>query len=178
MRFICEPGDSPSVGIYFMVQCGRPLLMVWVCDRAMTPPPCCAAGEGIPRREQRGVYPHPAALPASGLREVPHSLQWVETAPSLLIDNQAYSIGLSVRRCVCVCVARLRAVQDREYGGLPGEAPVGPGQAELPQLLVLGPPGDPPGLQGDAVHQRPQVRRPEPRAAIAPKAKRVFCSCY
>ncbi|XP_059728749.1 histone acetyltransferase KAT8 isoform X2 [Haemorhous mexicanus] len=82
-------------------------------------------GKGVPGREQRGVHPDPAPVPAPRLRQIPHRLQ-------------------------------LRAVQAGEHRGLPGEAALGPGQAQLPQLLVLGAAGDPPGLQGHPVHQGPQ----------------------
>lgn len=52
---------------------------------------------------------------------------------------------------------RLRAVQAGKHGGFPGETAVGPGKAELPQLLVLGAAGDPEGLSGHLVHQGSQV---------------------
>lgn len=58
---------------------------------------------------------------------------------------------------VCDAVCRLRAVEAGERGRLSGEASVRPGEAELQKLLVLGPAGDPEGLQGNAVHQRSQV---------------------
>ncbi|CAM9117175.1 unnamed protein product, partial [Bubo scandiacus] len=51
---------------------------------------------------------------------------------------------------------QLRAVQAGEHGGVPREAAVGPGEVELPQLLVLGAAGDPQGLPGHPLHQGPQ----------------------
>lgn len=54
-------------------------------------------------------------------------------------------------------VCRLRAVEAGECRGFSGEASVWPREAKLQKLLVLGPAGDPEGLQGNAVHQRPQV---------------------
>lgn len=58
---------------------------------------------------------------------------------------------------VCDVVCRLRAVKAGERRRLSGEASVRLGEAELQKLLVLGPAGDPEGLQGNAIHQRSQV---------------------
>lgn len=59
--------------------------------------------------------------------------------------------------CLVAAVCRLWAVEAGECRGFSGEASVWPREAKLQKLLVLGPAGDPEGLQGNAVHQRPQV---------------------
>lgn len=53
---------------------------------------------------------------------------------------------------------RLRAVEAGERRRLSGEASVWSWEAELQKLLVVGSAGDPEGLQGNTVHQGPQVR--------------------
>lgn len=61
------------------------------------------------------------------------------------------------RRLCLVAACRLRALEAGKRCWFSGEAAVWPWETKLQKLLVLGPAGDLEGLQGNAVHQRPQV---------------------